>query len=92
MLRLQNKPHNGGAKDGEFEMSLGMSRTMVGVERMAGGWVARPQSLAVADSVDGNPLCQRASHSDHLVEGRRSQRRLPRHTKHTWQPTDLQAM
>ena len=25
MLRVQNKPHNGGAKDGEFEMSLGMS-------------------------------------------------------------------
>jgi len=23
MLRLLNKPHDGGAKDGEFEMSLG---------------------------------------------------------------------
>ena len=35
MLRMLNKPHNGGAKDGEVEMSLGMSRRLVGVERVA---------------------------------------------------------
>ena len=37
MLRFENKPHNGGAKDGEFEMSLGMSAAVVAVERMVGG-------------------------------------------------------
>ena len=37
MLRLQDTPHDRRAKDGEIEMSLGMSRTMVGVERLAGG-------------------------------------------------------
>ena len=29
MLRFPNKPHNGGAKDGEVEMPLGMSRTVL---------------------------------------------------------------
>jgi hypothetical protein len=54
MLRLQNQPHNGGAKDGEFEMSLGLSRTVVGAERVACRWIARTQSLAIAGTVDGD--------------------------------------
>ena len=41
MLRLQTKPHDRRAKDGEFERTLGMSRSVVGVERMVGRWVAR---------------------------------------------------
>ena len=59
MLRSENKPHNGGAKDGEFDMSLGMSHTVVGVERMVVGWVARSQSLAVAGIDDGDIAGQR---------------------------------
>ena len=59
MLRSVNKPHNGRAKDGEFDMSLGMSRTVVGVERMVVGWVARSQSLAVAGIDDGDIAGQR---------------------------------
>jgi hypothetical protein len=54
MLQLQNKPHDGGAKDGEFEMSLELFRAMVGVERMVGSWIARSQSLATAGVADGH--------------------------------------
>ena len=43
MLRLSTLPHNGGAKDGEFGMSLSLSRTVVGLERMACCGVARSQ-------------------------------------------------
>lgn len=37
MLSLQNKPHDRRAKDGDFEMSVGMSPTMVGMERLDRG-------------------------------------------------------
>ena len=39
-------------------MSLGMPRTMVGMERLAGRWSARPESLAAAGLVDRYPFCQ----------------------------------
>jgi len=60
MLRLLTVPHDGGAKDGEFEMSLGLSRTVVGMERLAGGRFARPESLEVASAVDGDFVRQRS--------------------------------
>jgi len=47
MLQLQNKPHEGEAKDGEFDMSLGMPGSVVGVERLVGGRAARTQSQTV---------------------------------------------
>jgi hypothetical protein len=53
MLRLLNQPHNGGAKDGEIEMSLAVSERVVGVERVAGGWIARPKPLAACGAAGG---------------------------------------
>ena len=73
---LSTLPHNGGAKDGEFEMSLGLSRTVVGVERVACCGVARSQSLAIAGADDGDSVRQRTSHRNDLAQGRRGQRRL----------------
>ncbi len=61
------------AKDGESK--LAMSERMVGVERVAGGRVARPQPLAAAGAADGHPLCRRAAHRHHLAPRRRSQHR-----------------
>ncbi len=78
MLRLLTMPHNGGAKDGEFEMSLGLSRTVVGVERVACCGVARSQSLAIAGADDGDSVRQRSSHRNDLVASGRRQQRLPR--------------
>ncbi len=77
MLRFANKPHNGGAKDGEFEMLLGISRTVVSVERVACRRVACSQSLAIARAVAGHPVRQRPTHRHHLAASRRRQRRLP---------------
>jgi hypothetical protein len=48
------------------------------MERVAGGRVARPQSLASAGAADGDFVCQRSSHGDDVVARRRRQRRLPR--------------
>ena len=70
MLRLLKLPHNGGAKDGKFGMSLGMSRTVVGVERMAVGRVARPQSLAAARIADGHVAGKWSAYGDHLAASR----------------------
>jgi len=78
MLRLEHKPHNGGARDGKSEMSLGMSSAVVGMERMVDGRVARSQSLAVAGLDDGHVVGRRSPHGDHLAAGRRRQRRLSR--------------
>ena len=78
MLRLLKRPHGGGAKDGEIEMSLGLSRRLVGVERVAGGRFARSQSLAVAGAVDRHSVCRRSSYGDDLAQGRRRGERLPR--------------
>ena len=69
-------------------MSLGMSRTMVGVERVAGGRVARPQSLAVAGAAGGDVVCRRSAHRDHLAAGRRRQRRLTKTIITSWPPSD----
>ena len=60
MLRLLRQPHNGGAKDGRFEMSLAMPERVVGVERLAGGRIARPQPLASAGAADGR-CCSRTA-------------------------------
>jgi len=78
MLRWVNKPHNGGAKDGDSGMSLEMSSAVVGVERVVGGWVARSQSLAVADLDGGSVVRRRSPHGDHLAACGRRQRRLSR--------------
>ena len=67
MLRSENKPHNGGAKDGEIEMSLGMSRTVVGVERVVVRRFARSQLLAVADIAGVHVAGQRSPHGDDLA-------------------------
>jgi hypothetical protein len=77
MLRLLNKPHDGGAKDGEFEMSLGMSGAVVGVGRMVGCGIARSQSLAVVCIADRYVVCQWSPHGDDLAPRCRRQRRLP---------------
>lgn len=77
MLRLSKRPHNGRAKDGEFWMSVGMSRSVVGVEPVAGGRVACTQSVAVAGAPGGHLVCQWPAHSDYLAPGSRSQRQLP---------------
>ncbi len=78
MLQLPNKPHDGGAKDGRVEMSLAVSQSVVGVERMAGSRTARCASLAVARTAGGRPVCPRTSHGDQLVAGGGHQRRLRR--------------
>ncbi len=78
MLRLSNKPHNGGAKDGEFEMSLGSSESMERVEPVARRGLARPKSLATARTVAGHFVRQRSSHRHHLASSRWSERRLSR--------------
>src|SRR5450432_1454084 len=78
MLLLQTAAQNGGAKDGEAKMSLVLSGGLVAMERVAGGRVARPQSLASAGAADGDSVCQRPSHGDDVVARRRRQRRLPR--------------
>jgi len=62
MLQLQNKPHDGRAKDGEIELSLAMSEPMVGVERMVGRRAARSQSLAVAGACTWHAVCQRTAY------------------------------
>ena len=54
MLQFPNKPHNGGAKDGEFEMSLGSPESMGRVEPVARLEFACPQSLAIVRAVDGH--------------------------------------
>src|SRR6266446_9455694 len=78
MLQLLNKPHNGRAKDGEARMSLGVPGGLVRVDRMAGGWIARPQSLAVAGVVRWDAFCPRAADRHHLAAGRWHQHRLRR--------------
>ena len=65
MLQLQNKPHDGRAKDGEIELSLAMSEPMVGVERMVGRRIARSQSLEAADTVGGHSVCHRTAYRAH---------------------------
>ncbi len=75
MLRFPGFTHDGRVKDSETSMSLKVSEKVVGVERVAGGRIARSQSLAsvgAGDSVRlGRPHC-------HLVVPRRQrQRRLP---------------
>ena len=77
MLRLQYTRHDRRAKDGEIEMSLGISRAVVGVERVVGGGVARPQSLAAAGAAGRHPVCQRPTHGHHLAPHGGRQRRLP---------------
>ncbi len=59
-------------------MSLGMSRTVVGVERVVGRWVARSQSLAFARIADGHIVRWRPSHGDHMAPRGRGERRLSR--------------
>ena len=76
MLQLQNKPHDGRAKDGEIELSLAMSEPMVGVERMVGRRIARSQSLEAADTVGGHSVFHRTAYRDHMAPCRRDQRRL----------------
>src|SRR5437762_9815348 len=78
MLQLRNKPHNGRAKDGETGMSLGVPGGMVRVDRMAGGRIARPQSLAVAGVVERDAFCPRAADRHHLAASRWYQHRLRR--------------
>ena len=55
-------------------MSLESPERMVGVERVVGGRVARPQSLAAAGIVAGDAVCPAAAHGDHLAAGRGNQR------------------
>ena len=64
------------AKDGESK--LAMSERMVGVERLVGGGVARPQPLAAAGAADRHPLRRRPAHRLQLAPCCRSQQRLPR--------------
>ena len=78
MLQFPNKPHNGGAKDGEFEMSLGSSESMGRVEPVARRGLACPQSLATARARAGHLVRQQPSHRHHLASSRRRQRRLSR--------------
>ena len=78
MLWLQDTRQDRRAKDGEFEMSLGLSRTMVGVERVAGSRAACSQSLAVAGLVGGHVVRQRSAYRDDLASCGGRQRRLPR--------------
>src|SRR3970040_142889 len=78
MLQLSNKPHDGGAKDGQFEMSLAVSQSVVGVERMAGSRVARRASLAIAHAHGGHPVCPRTADRLHMAPRRWHQRRLRR--------------
>ena len=59
-------------------MSLGMSRTVVGVEQLDFFGTARPQSLAVAGAADWNAVCRWPPHGHHLAASSRRQRRLPR--------------
>ena len=78
MLRLQDKRHDRRAKDGEFEMSLGVSRTSG--RSGASGW-----RLGCMPAIAGDCRCcwsgmlvrRRPAHRDHLAAGRRRQRRLP---------------
>jgi len=78
MLQLQNKPHDGGAKDGKIQMSWGLSRTMVGVERLAVVGPARPQSLAVASVADRDAVRRGPPYGHHLAASSRRHGRLPR--------------
>ncbi len=78
MPQFANKPHNGGAKDGEFEMSLGSSGSMERVEPVARRRFACPQSVATARAVAGHLVRQRTSHRHHLASSRRGERRLSR--------------
>ena len=77
MLQLQNRQRDRRAKDGEIEMSLGMSRTMVGMERLAGCRIACSQSLAFAGAADGYVVRQRSPDGDDMAPSRGCQRRLP---------------
>jgi len=54
------------------------SRTVVGMEYLAGCRIARPQSLAVAGVADGDAVRRGPPHGDHLAASSRRQRRLPR--------------
>src|SRR5690606_17633837 len=86
MLRLLKAPHNEGAKDGECRMSLVEPGGLVSVERVAGGGLARPQSLAIAGAVVGHAAGKRPSDGHDVVAGCRSQRRLPRLLLLPYQP------
>ncbi len=59
-------------------MSLGVAGRVVSVERVVGGRVACPQSLAAAGAADGHLVCRRSSHGDDLAARRGRERRLPR--------------
>jgi hypothetical protein len=77
MLRLLSQPHNGGARDGEFEMlSLAVSERVAGVERLALCRVACPQSLAAAGAACGDRACSRSPHGHHVASHRGRERRL----------------
>ena len=79
MLRLQNQMlHNGRAKDGETGMSLGISGSVVGMERMVVCRIACTQSMETAGTSAWYSVCQWASHGNHLAASRRYQRRLRR--------------
>lgn len=55
-----------------------MSKRMVGVERLVGGGVARPQPMAAAGTFDRHTVCHRTAYRQQLAPCRRCERRLPR--------------
>lgn len=65
------------AKDGDSGRSLGIARTVVPVERVVGGRVARTPSLAAAGVVGRHAVRRRPAHRHDLAARRRRQRRLP---------------
>jgi len=61
MLRLRTKPHDGGAKDGRFEMSLAMPGIVVGVERLVGSCTRR-SNHCTCSKVAGPSISSPSSH------------------------------
>ncbi len=78
MLKLQNKRHNGRAKDGEARLLLELSRRILRVDGVVVGWIAWPPSLAVACVVERGTVCSWSSDGHYMVAGRGRRHRLRR--------------
>src|ERR1700689_4489855 len=78
MLKLQNKPHDGRAKDGETGLLLELSRRILRMDGVVVGWLACPPPLAVACVVERDAVCPWSPDGHYLVAGRRRYHRLRR--------------